>query len=234
VRATFAGPRNWIDRAVGSRADVSILYYAFDALPYEESEFFNASVRHVFTIPGNYDGLPQTQVRVASSGAILTPDSKAVRADYVLTNQALVLKAPAAARDPLVGLTVYRTTGPLALRARIDGLYPDRWSGSTVGYTRYACTGGTLDVTLLSDPGLFPQPQTVAASIAGKEVAQKTFRPTLKPVSLRVPLRASAGECDVSFSVTPTVVPAQVRPGNPDTRTLGVRFLRFDYRPPTR
>jgi hypothetical protein len=231
VRASFDGPRNWIDRAVGRDADVSILYYAVDALPYQESEFFNASVRRVLTIPGNYDGLPQTQVQVASSGAILTRDSKVARTAYVLTNQALLPRGRAVARDPLAGLTVYRTAGPLRLQAKIDGVYPDRWSGPEAGYTRYACAGGSLGVTLLSDPGLFPQPQTVAASIAGKDVAQKTFRPTLKPVSFRVPLRATAGECAVSFSVSPTVVPAQARPGNPDTRALGVRFLRFDYRP---
>jgi hypothetical protein len=48
--------------------------------------------------------------------------------------------------------------------------------------------------------------------------------------TVRLPRRAR-GVCAINFLVNPTAVPAQVFPGNGDTRTLGIRFLGFDYEP---
>jgi hypothetical protein len=49
-----------------------------------------------------------------------------------------------------------------------------------------------------------------------------------------VPLPRRKGVCAVNFLVGPTAVPAQSIPGNGDTRTLGIRFVGFDYRPARR
>jgi hypothetical protein len=46
---------------------------------------------------------------------------------------------------------------------------------------------------------------------------------------MTVPLTASKGVCNASFTV-PAAVPSQVT-GQPDDRPLGIRFLRFDYSP---
>jgi hypothetical protein len=48
---------------------------------------------------------------------------------------------------------------------------------------------------------------------------------------LTVPLRPRNGVCRVTFSLSPTAVPAVVR-GTPDGRTLGARFVEFAYRAP--
>ena len=53
-----------------------------------------------------------------------------------------------------------------------------------------------------------------------------------RAATFSVPLpRRAHGTCAVNFLVNPTAVPDQVQPGNGDTRTLGIRFLGFDYEP---
>jgi hypothetical protein len=236
-RAAAAGgiqnqERDWIDRAVGGNADVSILFYAPNAVAFWENEFFNASVKRSFDLTaGNYDGLPQTLVQPTGARAVLRDASgQPMRSRYVLTNQQIAPQGKLVASDRTVGMYGYRTPSPVRLAAKIDGISGDRWSGPTVDYTRYSCGGGTLTTWLLGDPTLEPHPESVVASVAGKTVAAKTFTPTVRPVAMRVPLRGSGGLCHVTFTVSPTVVPAQVT-GTADTRTLGVRFLRFAYRP---
>jgi hypothetical protein len=44
-------------------------------------------------------------------------------------------------------------------------------------------------------------------------------------------LRPRAGVCRVTFTITPTAVPALVN-GSADARRLGVRFVEFAYRAP--
>jgi hypothetical protein len=127
---------------------------------------------------------------------------------------------------------VYRTRSPVRLVAQIDGLYVDHWSGPTVEYQRYGCRRGVLAARLLGDPTLEPHRESVVASITGKTVTTKAFVPGRRTVSIRVPVHPSDGVCHVTFTVSPTVIPAQVPgSGNPDMRTLGVRFLSFAYRP---
>jgi hypothetical protein len=77
-----------------------------------------------------------------------------------------------------------------------------------------------------SDARLFSRSQTVSA--AGRTVR---FDPT-GVGRLTVPLRPRDGVCRVTFTVTPTAVPALVQPGSGDGRRLGARFVEFAYRGP--
>jgi hypothetical protein len=47
-----------------------------------------------------------------------------------------------------------------------------------------------------------------------------------------VPLTPLAGVCRVTFTVSPTAVPALAEPGSSDGRRLGARFVEFVYRAP--
>jgi Dolichyl-phosphate-mannose-protein mannosyltransferase len=224
--------RDWVDRAVGGNSDVAILFYAADQVPFWQNEFFNAAIDRVYNLtPGPYDGLPQTLITTQPrTGDVAGPDGKPVRTRYVFTNQAIVPAGQKVASDEQIGTAVYRTTSPLRIVAKIDGIYPDRWSGASAGYTRYACRPGTLTVTLLSDRDLHPTVQTiVAVGPDQRELGRLSYRPKLAARTLTVPLRPQQGVCAVTFNVTPTAVPLQVT-GQPDTRALGIRFLRFDYR----
>ena len=89
-----------------------------------------------------------------STGEIRTADGERVDARYVITEDAVSPDGVVLARDPGIGLTLWRVTAPLVATAtRIEGRYPgDTWSGRTVTWTRERCRGGTLDRLALERP----------------------------------------------------------------------------------
>ena len=102
-------------------------------------------------------------------------------------------------------------------------------AGSTVAVT---FSGGSLAVTLTSDPVIHPHSQVVTATSGNRDVARITIQRNHDVGrQLVVPLRAHGGVCSVDFTVTPTTVPDQAL-GTGDTRELGIRFVRVRYRPP--
>jgi hypothetical protein len=118
-----------------------------------------------------------------------------------------------------------RTDGQVAIASRVFGTYPDGWSKPEVTYTRLRCRGGSVTAVVASDANLFRRSQTVRA--AGRSV---TFAPG-DVGRLTVPLRPQNGVCRVTFTVSPTAVPAIVN-GATDGRRLGARFAEFEYRAP--
>ena len=169
--------------------------------------------------------LPETKVRQRADGVLLTPDGRPVRTRYVLSDDTVPLAGRIIGRDELRGMLLRRTDGLLAIASRVSGVYPDGWSGRRATYTRLRCNGGTLTTLVASDEKLFDRPQTVRAE--GRAV---TFRPG-DVGHLTVPLRPRNGVCRVTFTVTPTAVPALVN-GSADARVLGARFVEFAYRAP--
>jgi hypothetical protein len=225
--------RDWVDRQVGPHADVALVVNGgFTALPFWENEFFNRSVRTVYTLAGPYDGLAREELAPAPSGVLKDSAGNGIRHRYVLSNYQVVPEGKPLARDSRTGMTLYETSGPLRIRGTLVGVYPDRWSGGAALWTQYGCRGGVLRAHLLSDPALFHRGrQALAAQLDGKTIAQTTV-PTTRDSTFSVPLpRRAHGVCAVNFLVNPTAVPAQVTPRTGDTRTLGIRFLGFDYEP---
>src|SRR5206468_393722 len=197
-------------------------------------EFFNRSLRRFYYTQGPLPGdLPETALSTdLRTGVMRDPSGKVVRAHYVLTDGSVALAGRVIALDLRKGTLLYRAKGPLRRVSHVEGLYPqDTWSGSQVTYTRLACTGGSLEVELQSDPGLFTRPQTVAAYVGGKVAAKVSVPPVDRRV-LHVPLRREGGTCVVRFRVSRTAIPAVVTNGaNPDPRRLGIHFNRFSYSP---
>jgi Dolichyl-phosphate-mannose-protein mannosyltransferase len=226
--------RDWIDRAVGSNANVAVLFTGnTDKFTIWENEFFNRSLGTVYLtgppLPGD---LPHTQVTVdPTTGDILGPGGRPVRAPYALTDHTLALDGSVVAQDAHKGMILYRVSGPLRQISRTTGLYADTWSGRTVVYTRLDCRGGTLAVQLQGDSNLYRRPDTVLATVGGREVG-RALVPTVGTSTLHVPLRSVGGRCVVRFTVSRVVVPAVVLgPPNTDTRLLGAHFNSFTYRP---
>ncbi|MEO5576441.1 MAG: hypothetical protein ABIR67_08290, partial [Gaiellaceae bacterium] len=223
----ISGRRDWIDRAVGDE-EVAVLY---TGLPHRftvlQNEFFNRAVGRVYTSSGPMDGgLPETPVTVdEATGEVRRPDGSVVRERHVLTDGSVAIDGEPVARDERLGLTLYRTNGPLISTTRVTGVYNDQWSGPEVDYRRVRCRGGTLTVTLESDPGLFRRSQTVIASGGARRVVA-SIGPT-EVLQLAVPLRPVNGVCSVHFEVSPTNVP-----GAGDTRQLGTHFRSFEYAAP--
>ena len=222
--------RDWIDRAVGTKPRVATLWtnqQTFVTL--WDNEFFNRSVGKVYYFATPPDGLPQTPVTLDTRTGELIAAGLPVHARYMLVDPSVVVVGRPVASDPGVGMTVYRPAPPVRLRAQIQGVYLDHWSGPSVTYTAYGCYGGSLTVTLLSDRDLHPRPLRILARAGANVLARFTYKPGIAPRTMTVPLEGKAGVCPVTFSI-PTAVP-QLVTGRPDTRALGVRFLHFAYSP---
>jgi len=236
VGALFQGMttsrRDWIDAAVGRDASVAFVYSGRDPtlqpLPLWENEFFNRSVGPVYYLrQPSMGGLPETHVGQSADGVLLLPNDASLRSRYVLTDTSVPLAGKVIGLDEVRGLVLRRTPdGLVAIASRVSGTYPDGWSGRHVTYTRLRCRGGGVTATIASDARLFPRPQTVTA--AGRTV---TFAPG-DVGRLTVPLKPRDGVCRVTFTVSPTAVPALARPGSTDARRLGARFAGFTYHAP--
>jgi hypothetical protein len=155
-----------------------------------------------------------------------------VDAPYALLDGSVTPDGQVVARDDL-GTTLWRLRGPLTSLTSVAGLYPnDTWSGRYVTWRRLRCMGGRLLVGLHSDPTLFAGRLTrVTASVRGQPVATIAVPPE-GSATLRVPLEPEHGRCVVRFTVTPTLVPADVIPGNADDRRLGAHFDSFVHQEP--
>ena len=224
------GQRDWIDRAAGHDTVAMLWTGKTNRFTVLMNEFFNRSVGPVYTLGGPMPGgLPETAVRVdPETGEIRrVDDGSVVEEGYVLTDGTIALDGDPVAADELLGVTVYGVGGPLVSTTSVTGVDNDFWSGPEASYRRVRCRGGTLEVTLGSDPGTFRQEQTVLATDAdGNPLSSITFMP-YETVKLRVPLRPENDVCTVHFRISPTAVP-----GGGDLRELGVRFLAFDYKRP--
>ncbi len=230
VGALFEGitapRRDWVDAAVGRKADVAFVFSGRDRTHQPntlwENEFYNRSIGPVYDLrqPSMGD-LPETKVTERPDGVLLA-NGRQVRHQYVLSEESVPLAGNVVARDERKGMVLRRTDGVLAIGYRVRGLYPnDTWSGRRVVYTRMRCRGGTVTAELASDVHLFSRSQTVRA--AGRSV---TFGPA-DTATLTVPLRPQANVCRVVFTVSPTAVP-----GKGDARVLGAHFLAFRYSAP--
>jgi hypothetical protein len=222
--------RDWIDRAVGTKPQVATLWtnkQTFVTL--WDNEFFNRSVGKVYYFAAPPDGLPETEVTLDTKTGELLESGRPIRAKYFLADPSVAIVGKEIAHDQGVGMALYRVANPVRLRAVIEGLYLDRWSGPTAVYTAYGCHGGSLTVSLLSDRDLHPNPLKIIAKAGGKKVGQFIYEPGLVARKMTVPLKSSNGICQVGFFV-PTAVPLRVT-GMQDTRALGVRFLHFAYKP---
>jgi hypothetical protein len=236
VGTLFAGikvaHRDWIDRAVGHDADVSVLWSGSgDVHTVWENEFFSRSVRRVYDLNGpTPGGLPETALHPARGGRLADSAGHVVDVQYALADEAADVEGKVVASDPRNGIDLVRVDGPLVLQTHVSGVFADSWSGRHVGYTRFDCTGGKISVVLQSDAQLFTTDQVVTAT-SGGQVLGVAHVPPVGLKRLTVPLRPGSDHaCRVVFTSAHLRSPAAVEPGNTDTRLLGVRFLHFDFR----
>ena len=217
--------RDWIDRSVPDGAEVAALWTGrTHRFTVNQNELFSRSVGPVYTLGGPMPGgFPETPVTIdEQTGAVRREDGTDVGAEYAFTDGSVALDGEPVARDELLGLTLYRTDGPLVSTTAVTGVYNDQWSGPEVSYRRVRCAGGTLAVALEGDPGLFDEPQTVTA-VSGSRRIRARVGPK-ESERLLVPLEPRRRVCTVRFSITPTAVP-----GAGDDRELGIHFRAFEY-----
>ena len=101
------------------------------------------------------------------------------------------------------GLGLHRVPGELRLRTLVQGLYPfSPWSGRHVAYTRYGCRGGSVAVTMTSDPKLFISPKTWLRARGGRVRVVREVAPS-RPVSTRIRAYRAGASAWIEFTVTP-------------------------------
>jgi hypothetical protein len=167
-------------------------------------------------------------VRARPSGRIVAVGGSPLDADYIVTSEVIVPAGKLVAADAAKGMSVYRIEEPLRLAAKIEGIYPDKWSAAAVAYTRYGCAGGSVSAIVMSDPILHPGPITIVATSGARGVASFRLPPHPRIHVIRARAISQNGACAITYSI-PTAVPAEKEAGSTDTRALGVRFLSFRY-----
>ena len=197
-----------------------------------ENEFFNRSIRRVYDLgsqaPGN---LPESPLAPQPDGTLATA-GHAIDVPYAVADESSHIAGTPLARDSRIGLVLLATHGVLRLAYATTGIYPgDVWSGSSVSFTRFRCTGGSVRVLLGSDGTLFKRAQTVKG-VSGAHRASVTFAPSTTPTLRLLMTGRPDGTCRARFTVSPTAVPAAIESLSNDTRVLGARFLAFRYTAP--
>ncbi len=235
-----APERDWVDRALPDGASAAFLWTGrTDRMTVNQNEFFSKGVGPVYYLeqptPG---GLPETRVRIdPRTGAATLPDGSRVTDEFLLADGTFEPVGTRVALDRSWGINLWKVDPPLTSATRVTGLYPnDTWSGETVTYVRRRCAPGRLVVELSSDGSLFLEPQTVVAR-SGGEVVGRVRLPAGGQAAVAIPVARAPGEdeCRITFTVTPTAIPAEVTGGeSDDDRVLGAHFDRFRYTPAAR
>jgi hypothetical protein len=225
--------REWIDDKVGRNGDVAAIWTGnANPISISENEFFNRSVKDVYSLNGAPLGqqMPEQPVSLDErTGHLLTAANGPLRVPYILTDASIEPAGQVVSSDPTMGMTLYHVGSPVTLRTHISGRYADGWAGPELAYTRYGCRGGRLVATLSRFPGLVQGPQTVTITSGGRELGSVILRHA-SAKRLAVPLRPAEGRCEATLTVSPTAAPANVF-GTPDVRELGVHFDTLRYTP---
>jgi len=231
--AGVAAGTSWIDRTVGTHANVAVLWSGGDANRIWQNEFWNRSVRNVYGLDGAElgGGMPQTDVTTRrSSSKLVDAQGRPIDADYVLTDTRAPVVGQRVADDPAHLLALYRVRPPVRLALRITGWYDDFWTGQTLTWTREECTGGRLRFDVRSDPGLY-KGTVQEVAISGTTPAQTVVvNPKHAPRVLTLPLTPRQGRCFVDLKITPSRIPANFpQLHTEDNRLLGVRIDYLTY-----
>ncbi|MDQ3672149.1 MAG: hypothetical protein M3364_06900 [Actinomycetota bacterium] len=236
VDDSLTKPYDWVERLTDGGSVVVIGQGITDPTGIWLTEFFNPSIRKVWSIDGSarFVGGPILTPDLAASDGTLTPPPGT---EYALALNGVTLQAPVVGTGGTA--TLYRLDGrALKLGAAVEGLYSDGWMGSSAAYTRYDVgrDGPGFAVVKLSRERWCPQDKPGKATVRigpvtiGRqhpEIAKVTDTKTgivhackTTPLVLaapRVPWR-------VEVTIEPTFVPRELDPSRSDARELGAVF----------
>jgi hypothetical protein len=232
--ANFPEPPTWLDEATDGAPTVYLGQQIRDPNGIWLIEFWNRSLKKVWSIDGTAPGPgPTLTPDLAKADGSLFPDPET---DYVLADAGVDVAGPVLVREG--NWRLHAVSGAIKLQSATTGLYSDAWMGAESAYSLFSTPGnqpGTLVVTLSREAwggedvpgnvtirvgtlviGADHQPhlgdvlQTETGVINAKETL--TFRiPTPAP-----PLRAEV-------SISPTFSPRDLDPRIGDARQLGAQ-----------
>ncbi len=236
--SNIRGEPSWLDRVTGGAPTLYLGQQVQDQNSEWLLEFWNRSVRKVWSLDGTVGG----------PGPTLTPDLHATdgllsddpQYRYVVAEPGIEVVGKAVARHfhraggGFVPWRVYEVAPPLRLRGAATGLYPDGWSGPNGSqYTRYSGGGrGSLHVTVSRERWGGPDtPGKVIARIGPLAIGSDKQPQLGPPTAVRrcvihsksfcsFVLRAPGPRFRVELTI-PTFVPHKLVPSVSESRPLG-------------
>ena len=232
--ASVPSPVDWLDRATAGRPAIYLGQGIDDPNRIHLLEFWNESLRGVWSLDGTAPGPGRTVVpTLATADGVLSPDAGV---SYVVVDGPIDVDGTLEERAGRWRL--YRISRPLRLRSAVTGVYPDGWMGGWSSYSRFRTRGmraGRIDVDLSRSawggtdvPGeatirvgrlaIGPggQPALGGVTAVRTWTLRSHGRRTFRIPSPRPPFR-------VEVTVTPTFVPRELDPRVGDNRQLGAQ-----------
>ena len=232
-------PVDWVDQVTGGERTLYLGQSIIDKNPIWLLEFWNRSVKLVWSIDGSAP-LPSLTPDLAAPDGTLSPDPGV---DWVVAGSGVEVVGKVAA-EPRGGLTLFRTERPLRLRFGQTGVYPDGWMGASAAFSQYAPEAGHNrgfakvilsrqgwcgknipgNITVKVGPVVVRNEQAALGRVTQirhdviNSCELKTF-----VIPARVPYR-------VEVTISPTFSPGKIDPALGDLRELGAQ-VGFSFIP---
>ena len=255
IDRNLARPYDWVEQATGGGSVVVIGQQIRDPTGIWLTEFFNPSVRQMWSLDGTAQFV---------GGPILTPDLDAIDgtltpvsgAKYALAVNGVTLQAPIVAQRP--NAVLYRIDGgPLVLNDALVGRDTDGWmTGSTetpdvarASYTRYDVSRDEpgLAVVELSRTGWCPREDLRQTGKATVRIGPVGIGPDNQPRIERVTQTKTfeVPDCNaqgttlqppdvpwrMEITLAPTFRPKEIDPSSSESRYLGAVVDRAGFQP---
>jgi len=242
----YPRPLNWLDRITGGEPAMYLGRQITDANGIWLMEFWNRSLRYVWSIDGSAKGPGPTL-----SPDLLAPDGSITsRPDirYVVADEGINLVGDIVDRigHGSGGLTkywrVYRIHPPLRLAESTTDIYDDGWMGPRSTYSRFSTPGnrpGYAVVTISRQGWGGPSPDGKVVIRVGPLVLSNK-QPALGRVTQTVRWTIESGGFQrfyiptprppfrVEVRITPTFVPAEIDENSSELREFGAQ-VAYDY-----
>jgi hypothetical protein len=235
-------PLDWLDRTTGGEKTVFLGQGIADANPIWSLEFWNRSLRRVWSLDGTAPGPGGTSTAdLGAPDGTLFPEPST---DWVVAGGGVQLGDGGRAKQ--IGVyTIERLDGPIRLGSAVTGVAPDGWMGEHAAYDRYDVPPGTLGLAsiIVSRSGWCGKDKPGKVTIkVGTLTVTEGRRPKIGRLTqvvrdeinsceqLPFLLRAPPGPWRAEVEITPTFSPKELDPAQIDTRQLGAQ-VGFDYKP---
>ena len=241
------GNPTWLDDATGGAPTLYIGQQIQDPNSEQLLEFFNRSVKRVWSLDGTAPGPgPTLTPDLAKTDGTLTHDPHypyVVAEQGIDINGALIAHHLHRAGGSYKRWNLYRISGPLRLRSAVTGVYADGWSGpNDSAYTRYSTSGGragTVRVNVSWEEWAGPNKANITVTLGTvgigpdkqprTEQVLATKRWTISAHKQKTfTFNAPGPRFRVEVHVKPQFRPHDYDPANGDRRVLGA-VVKYTY-----